>query len=489
MLRNLAPVAAVATDWISFDDRGSDCTELEKASSDIVQIGAIFVYLTKSSYQSEAGDNDILPTLLVDSQRGVEKTQVIPDAILRLGRLGIHTACCDTEIVLDEARMFNEGCLFDAEIRGILSIDWGRSSPTLHAAMLAATATNGLLVLNNFGALVRGARRLEIDKSDNSTVDFTHLGSATSWLLTELERFSRSRKFGTEAAGVVVICDEPLNRREQDPNLNLEERELFRTSFFSMRRFEEVVTIGVAGKSATPDVSSSILRGTRFNASSSANFASHVVNTIDAEIIIAAAHFERSNIVHLYNGKVGSDIYSISVHKLQATSSEGTSPSFKGNRVPFSRWRNIGGCWAAKRELEKAILWPQECATEFKHLSLRRPRGIILHGPPGNGKTLLARAVADEMEANFLGVRSVELLRPHLGESEAAVRNYFAAARDTEPCVLFFDELDAIGIARGDAARANGSTLCTRLVATLLNELDGVLDQNEGVVNSSAHTY
>jgi len=144
-------------------------------------------------------------------------------------------------------------------------------------------------------------------------------------------------------------------------------------------------------------------------------------------------------------------------------------------------WPDVGGLRDAKEALTKALVWPRTRAAALRRFGVRPPRGVVLHGPPGCGKTLLARAVAREIDAAFISVRCSELLKAYLGESETALRDAFARARAARPCVLFFDEVDAIGASRANVDVANGSTVHVRLVATLLTELDGVEQGNEGL--------
>ncbi|KAJ8598215.1 hypothetical protein CTAYLR_005515 [Chrysophaeum taylorii] len=144
-------------------------------------------------------------------------------------------------------------------------------------------------------------------------------------------------------------------------------------------------------------------------------------------------------------------------------------------------WGEVRGCRAAKREVEKAVLWPLARRDRFERLGLAAPSGVLLHGPPGCGKTLMGRAIARLLRASLVAVSSPRLRREHLGDSERVLRELFAAARDATPCVLFFDEIDSIGLARG--ATASDSGVQQRLVTTLLVELDGVdgREQNAGV--------
>jgi len=145
---------------------------------------------------------------------------------------------------------------------------------------------------------------------------------------------------------------------------------------------------------------------------------------------------------------------------------------------PDVKWTDIGGLEEVKRELQEAVEWPMKYPGLYDKLGHKMPRGILLHGPSGTGKTLLAKAVATESEANFVSVRGPELLSKWVGESERGIREIFRRARQASPCVIFFDEIDSIAPIRG----AGGETAVTeRVVSQLLTELDG-MENMHGVV-------
>jgi transitional endoplasmic reticulum ATPase len=145
---------------------------------------------------------------------------------------------------------------------------------------------------------------------------------------------------------------------------------------------------------------------------------------------------------------------------------------------PDVSWDEIGGLAEVKRELMEAVEWPMKYPGLYDKLGHKMPRGILLHGPSGTGKTLMAKAVATESEANFVSVRGPELLSKWVGESERGIREIFKRARQSAPCVIFFDEIDSIAPVRG----AGGETAVTeRVVSQLLTELDG-MENMHGVI-------
>ena len=147
--------------------------------------------------------------------------------------------------------------------------------------------------------------------------------------------------------------------------------------------------------------------------------------------------------------------------------------------VPNVKWEDIGGLEEVKQELKEAVEWPLKNPEAFKRLGVRPPRGILLYGAPGTGKTLLAKAVANESEANFITVKGPELISKWVGESEKGIRQIFKKARQTSPSIIFFDEIDAIAPRRGVSA---DSHVTERVVNQILTEMDGLEDVGDIVI-------
>ena len=139
--------------------------------------------------------------------------------------------------------------------------------------------------------------------------------------------------------------------------------------------------------------------------------------------------------------------------------------------TPDIKWEQIGGLERVKRELQEAVEWPLKYPDLYDRTGYSMPKGIMLFGASGTGKTMLAKAVATESEANFISVRGPELLSKWVGESERGIREVFRRARQAAPCVIFFDELDALAPVRG---MGGDSMVTERVVSQLLTELDGV---------------
>ncbi len=148
-------------------------------------------------------------------------------------------------------------------------------------------------------------------------------------------------------------------------------------------------------------------------------------------------------------------------------------------QVPNVKWEDIGGLTAVKEELTEAVEWPLKYGKLFAKGDVKPPKGILLYGPPGTGKTLIAKAVANESEANFISIKGPELISKWVGESEKGVREVFRKARAAAPCVIFFDEVDAIAPRRKSGE--TDSQVTERVVSQLLTEMDG-LEELKGVV-------
>ena len=146
---------------------------------------------------------------------------------------------------------------------------------------------------------------------------------------------------------------------------------------------------------------------------------------------------------------------------------------------PNVKWADIGGLEGVKQRLKEAVEWPLKNPKDFKRMGVNPPRGILLYGAPGTGKTLLAKAVATESKANFILVKGPELLSKWVGESEKAVREIFKKARQTAPTIVFFDEIDALAPKRGTN---QGSHVTESVVNQILTEIDGLESLNDVVV-------
>ncbi|MBZ5553927.1 MAG: CDC48 family AAA ATPase [Acidobacteriia bacterium] len=140
--------------------------------------------------------------------------------------------------------------------------------------------------------------------------------------------------------------------------------------------------------------------------------------------------------------------------------------------VPNVRWEDVGGLDEVKARLVEAVEWPLQFPDLFAQAGIRPPKGILLSGPPGCGKTMLAKAVASETKVNFISVKGPELLSKYIGESEKALREIFRKARQAAPCIVFFDEIDALVPSRG--AGTADSHVSERVLSQFLAELDGV---------------
>jgi AAA family ATPase len=140
------------------------------------------------------------------------------------------------------------------------------------------------------------------------------------------------------------------------------------------------------------------------------------------------------------------------------------------------KWEDIGGYDSVKQRLKESVEWPLKYPEKFTKFGISPPRGVLLYGPPGCSKTLTAKALATETGLNFIPVKGPELFSKYVGDSEKAVREIFRKARQAAPSVVFFDELDAIAVARGTSG--DGNSVGDRVLSQMLNELDGVSPLN-----------
>jgi transitional endoplasmic reticulum ATPase len=147
--------------------------------------------------------------------------------------------------------------------------------------------------------------------------------------------------------------------------------------------------------------------------------------------------------------------------------------------VPNVRWEDVGGLTSTKQRLLEAVEWPLRYGPVFAQAGIRPPKGILLVGPPGCGKTLLAKAIATESRVNFIAVKGPALLSKFVGESEKGVRDIFKKARQAAPCIIFFDELEALVPARGGGSQ--DSHVSDRVLSQFLAEMDGI-EELKGVL-------
>jgi transitional endoplasmic reticulum ATPase len=148
--------------------------------------------------------------------------------------------------------------------------------------------------------------------------------------------------------------------------------------------------------------------------------------------------------------------------------------------VPTVHWTDVGGLEDVKEDLIEAVEWPLKNPEVFGRMGIRPPKGIMLYGPPGCGKTLLARAVATESEANFITIKGPEVFSKWVGESEKAIREVFRKARMASPAVVFFDEFDSLVPGRGMGYADSGVT--ERVISQLLTEMDGIMSLEDVVI-------
>ena len=148
------------------------------------------------------------------------------------------------------------------------------------------------------------------------------------------------------------------------------------------------------------------------------------------------------------------------------------------SEIPNVKWEDVGGLENIKQTLKEVIEWPLKYSSALSYVKLKPSKGVMLYGPPGCGKTLLAKAVATELGVNFISIKGPELLSRYIGESEKGIREVFKKAKMASPCIVFFDEIDSLVSKRGNGA---DSQVTERVVSQFLAELDGI-EELKGVV-------
>jgi transitional endoplasmic reticulum ATPase len=147
--------------------------------------------------------------------------------------------------------------------------------------------------------------------------------------------------------------------------------------------------------------------------------------------------------------------------------------------IPKVKWDDVGGLKDVKGSLQEIVEWPLKHPESFERIGIRPPKGVLLYGPPGSGKTLLARAVATEAGANFISIKGPEIFSKWVGESEKHIRDIFRRARQVAPAIIFFDEIDALAPLRGLEA---GTRVSENIVSQILTEMSGLEDMHNVVV-------
>lgn len=255
-------------------------------------------------------------------------------------------------------------------------------------------------------------------------------------------------------------------------------------------RFDREVEIGVATKSGRKEILQIHTRGMPLENVDLDHLASITYGFVGADLEALCKEAAMNSLrrilpeINLEEEKIPSEI----LEKIRVTKNDfeeslkAIEPSAMREvfvQTPNVKWKDIGGLKKVKEELKESVEWPLKYPERFKKMGIRPPKGIFLYGPPGCGKTLLAKAVACESEANFISVKGPEILSKWVGESEKAVRKIFRKARQVSPSIIFFDEIDSIASIRGEEI---GSRVGERVVDQLLTEMDGLEELSNVIV-------
>lgn len=191
--------------------------------------------------------------------------------------------------------------------------------------------------------------------------------------------------------------------------------------------------------------------------------------------VIPEINFEAANISYetLMNLKVSMDHF---IGALKEVEPSALREVFV--EIPNVGWEDVGGLETVKQQIREAVEWPLKYPDMFKHAQITAPKGILLYGAPGTGKTLMAKAVANETKVNFISVKGPALMSKYVGESERGIRDMFKKAKQAAPCIIFFDELDVIASKRGEGG---DSHVTERVIGQFLTEMDGI-EELKGVL-------
>lgn len=452
--------------------------------SELVDFGTMFSSLGR--LPQRAG---FVPGLLVSGTADTVKTHSIADVILQLHSAGIYTAYCDAELALDEALCIQESRLETLSwSRVCASISSESRCHYLHNIAQVASSKSRIVVLDNFGAVIQAAQQImgyKLPKQNLPHDSIKRAGAALRLMSAVSRLFQLENRLCRPApAGVLVISDKSPKRC----NFGLRSQ----TKWY----YEVTIRMSALDKTNRAAVCATRLKEAKLHPSINIwelawKFALTTAGLTSTDIINAADETILRSAARAHENRQAAPLgcCNVAIPCRRPTNVASMTYTFDATAlwqemVPSStsRWRRVGGCEKAKYELEKAFVWPRTRNAQFLHFRLNACRGVLLYGPPGNGKTLLARSLADETEATFIGIQSGEVLKPYLGESEAAIHELFEHAREVVPCIMYFEEFDAIGSARAGALQASGSTLHTRIIATLLDELDGIYARSGSVV-------
>ena len=367
--------------------------------------------------------------------------------------------------------------------------------------------TSGVLLTGPSGSgktLVARAAATEFDAHtvwlDASTVS----GKGSSEVETEFERVVREARAHAPALVVVdeldVIVPDETRASDRDRRVAAH----FRSMLDALAAERGVVVLATAGEAA--DVASGLRRGGRLEREIDLGVPTESdrrdILAVHTRSVPLGVDVDLREVAARTHGFVGADLEALVTEAVlesaRRTEADAVSPTVEKQdfeaalgavspsamrelsvAVPSVTHGDIGGLAGAKRELVRSVEWPMRYPELFEMLQTDPPRGVLLYGPPGTGKTMLAKAVANATDANFLSVKGPEVLDKYVGESERTVREIFEKARRHAPSIVFFDEVDAITAQRGQTV---GTRAVERVVSQLLTELDGIEPLEDVVV-------
>ncbi|KAA1099887.1 AAA+-type ATPase [Puccinia graminis f. sp. tritici] len=369
-----------------------------------------------------------------------------------------------------------------------------------HLASIIAKSTNStLLTLST--ATISSAYHGEGEQKIFEIFAEAKEKSPSMIMIDEIDGLFPSREIGSEVdrrmVGALLTCMDGMEEKNDDTGLDQEERPRVIVIATTNRpqtldpalrrpgRFDRELEIGIPNGGARLEILQVLLRKTphRLTAAEIKEVADKTHGFVGADLLALVREaglgaIKRSLATHIALQDMHLQPQDLSQALLKIRPSAMRELLVE---TPTTRWTDIGGQTAIKQRLLETLKWPAEHPQTFKRLGISPVRGILLYGPPGCSKTLIAKALATESGLNFIAIKGSDVFNKYLGESEKSIRDLFKKARANSPSIIFIDEIDSIAMARAgsdDLAGGGGTGVGDRVLTSLLVEMDGIEELN-----------
>ncbi|KAI6646453.1 hypothetical protein LOD99_12574 [Oopsacas minuta] len=303
------------------------------------------------------------------------------------------------------------------------------------------------------------------------------------------KREEQSREMERRIVSQLLICMDELNKNHKQANNKVfvigatSRVSAIDPSLRRSGRFDREVRIGIPNESARKNILEVICKSLKIDDNVNLPLLSHLTPGYVAADLYALAQEAALNAVNTFldiEQSISTDLVNLKIQNSDfekaLTQIQPSSMREGFATIPNVRWSEVGALKEIKTELTLSILAPIRYPQHYASLCITKPPGILLAGPPGCGKTMLAKALANEAGLNFLSIKGPELMNMYVGETERAVRQVFQRARNSSPCVVFFDEVDALCPKRSESGE---SSVTARVVNQMLTEMDGMEPKNQ----------